>query len=93
MTPQEGQLRMMVVLLGALGGSFEFRRDALENEKFFKDMMIYEYRDEEKGTIRYTIKRHDIVEGEIVHQEGNPEQMLEKPVQQDSDNDNPVSGT
>lgn len=90
MTPQEGQLRMFALMLGALGGSFEFRRDALENEKFFTDMMIYENRDDEKGTIRYTIKRHKVVEGEILEENRNPEEVLDIAVPQDSDNTDSV---
>lgn len=84
---------MFALMLGALGGSFEFRRDALENEKFFTDMMIYENRDDEKGTIRYTIKRHKVVEGEVVPEDRNSEEMLENKVQQDSNDTDPVPGT
>lgn len=84
---------MFVILVGALGGTFEFREDAIMNDKFFENAAIHVDQDETKGTIRYTIKRHKIVEGEIVGQtetEGNPEEMLENKVQPDANDDHSV---
>lgn len=92
MTDNERILRMFVILLGALGGTFEFREDAIINDKFFDNVAIHVEQDQEKSTIRYTIKRHKIVEGEILAEDRNTEQLLDKPVQEDSNNDNSVQG-
>lgn len=93
MRDDEKVLRMFVILLGGLGGSFEFREDAILNDKFFENVLIHVEQDEIKGTIRYTIKRHNIVEGEILAKDRDTEQMLDKSVPQDSNDDNSVQGT
>lgn len=92
MTPENLQLRMFVLLLGGLGGSFEFRRDALEDDEFFKDIVIYQTQDDVKGTIGYTVKRHKVVEGDFVEKDRDTEEVLENTVQQDANDGDSVPG-
>jgi len=54
-------LRLVAMMLEALGGSFEIPEDSLG----FQDdqVMIYVERDEEARNLRYTVKRHKVIPG------------------------------
>lgn len=62
-------LRAFVLLVETIGGTIEYPFDVLSDPTKLTDRVIYTEYDESNRMVRYTVKHHEVITGELVKPE------------------------
>jgi len=64
-------LRAFVLLIESIGGTIEYPFDVLNNPENLRDRIIHVEYDENSRMVRYTVKHHGVITGELVQPENH----------------------